>query len=174
MMLKNQVSVGDPDIYYYRKGPAFANFDLSKFDQVHITGIPLALTEKTRKASLKLVKKARITGVYVSYDPNLRPSLWPGLETMITTTNEMVKYCDLFLPGNNEGKILMGSDTPEEIAKYYLELGIKLGSKGTYYANKETSFTVECFKVTNVVATVGASDGFAPSKLGEHPFPNLL
>ena len=53
---------------------------------------------------------------------------------MIDTTNEMAKYCNMFLPGNNEGKILMGSDDPEKIAVYYHQLGcdelvIKLGSK---------------------------------------------
>lgn len=42
---------------------------------------------------------------------------------MIDTTNEMAKYCNMFLPGNNEGKILMGSDDPEKIAVYYHQLG---------------------------------------------------
>lgn len=174
MMMKNQVSEGDPDIYYYRKGSSFSNFDeniideidLTQFDQVHITGIPLALTDKTRATSLRLIKKAKEAGVYISYDPNLRPSLWPNTKTMVETTNEIAKHSDMFLPGNNEGKILMGSDDPKAIADFYLNLGvkelvIKLGSKGAYYANKDTSLTVPGFKVEHVVDTVGAGDGFA-------------
>lgn len=181
MMMKNQVTEGDPDIYYYRKGSAFSNFDtkiidqidLSNYDQVHITGIPLALSQNTRLASLKLVKKAKRAGLYVSYDPNLRISLWPDSKTMIETTNQMAQYCNMFLPGNNEGKILMGSDDPKIISKYYLDLGVeqivtKLGAKGAYFASKDTSITITGFKVTKVVDTVGAGDGFASGIISAH------
>ena len=181
MMMKNQVSQGDPDIYYYRQGSAFSNFDvdiieqidLSSFDQLHLTGIPLALSAKTREASLKLVKKARQMGLYISYDPNLRPTLWPDAKTMIETTNEMAQYCDMFLPGNNEGKILMGSDDPDVISDYYLNLGvkelvIKLGAQGAYYANQKTSFTTPGFKVDKIIDTVGAGDGFASGIISGH------
>lgn len=174
MMMKNQVVDGDPDIYYYRKDSAFSNFDLSiidqidftQYDHVHVTGIPLALTDKTRQACLELAKRAKKHGVYVSYDPNLRPQLWPNLETMIQVTNEMAKYCDLILPGINEGKILMGSTDLKEMADYFMNLGvkelvIKLGAEGAYYTDGQQHSIVEGFKVETVVDTVGAGDGFA-------------
>lgn len=174
MMLKNQVSKGDPDIYYYRQGSAFSHIDISwldkiditQYDQLHLTGIPLALSKETRNISFELVKKAKEAGVYISYDPNLRPSLWPNEETMIVTTNEMAQYCDMILPGIKEGKILMGSDDPDIISQYFIDRGtkevvIKLGEKGAYYANKDKSLVVEGFYVDNVVDTVGAGDGFA-------------
>ena len=174
MMLKNQVSVGDPDIYYYRQGSAFSHIDLSwldqiditQYDQVHMTGIPLALSEETKAMSFALVKKAKEAGVYVSYDPNLRPSLWIDEKTMIKTTNEMVQYCDMILPGIKEGKILMGSNQPQDISRYFFEKGakevvIKLGEKGAYYANQDQSIIVDGFSVEHVVDTVGAGDGFA-------------
>ena len=181
MMMKNQVIEGDPDIYYYRQGSAFSNIDtnlidqinLNDFDQLHITGIPLALSSKTRETSLRLVKKAREAGLYISFDPNLRPSLWPNQTTMIDTTNEMAKYCNMFLPGNNEGKILMGSDDPEKIAVYYHQLGcdelvIKLGSQGAYYSSKNETLTVPGFNVKKVIDTVGAGDGFAAGIISGH------
>lgn len=181
MMMKNQVIEGDPDIYYYRQGSAFSNIDtnlidqinLNDFDQLHITGIPLALSSKTRETSLKLVKKAREAGLYISFDPNLRPSLWPNQTTMIDTTNEMAKYCNMFLPGNNEGKILMCSDDPEKIAVYYHQLGcdelvIKLGSQGAYYSSKNETLTVPGFNVKKVIDTVGAGDGFAAGIISGH------
>lgn len=174
MMMKNQVVDGDPDIYYYRKDSAFSNFDLSiidqidftQYDHVHVTGIPLALTDKTRQACLELAKRAKKHGVYVSYDPNLRPQLWPNTETMIQVTNEMAKYCDLILPGINEGKILMGSTDLKEMADYFMNLGvkelvIKLGAEGAYYTDGQQHSIVEGFKVETVVDTVGAGDGFA-------------
>jgi Sugar kinases, ribokinase family len=174
MMLKNQVSEGDPDIYYYRKGSAFSHIDinwikqidLSQYDQLHITGIPLALSQETRQTSFELVKKAKEAGVYISYDPNLRPSLWEDEGMMIKVTNEMARYCDMMLPGIREGKILMGSDNPQEISQFFIQQGakeivIKLGEKGAYYANENESFVVEGFHVQEVVDTVGAGDGFA-------------
>lgn len=174
MMLKNQVNTGDPDIYYYRQGSAFSHIDISwvkkidmsQYDQLHITGIPLALSEETKEVSFMLAQKAKEAGVYVSYDPNLRPSLWQNEETMIKTTNEMAKYCDMILPGIKEGKILMGSDNPQNIAQYFLKMGvkevvIKLGEAGAYYANEKQSFIEKGFVVENVVDTVGAGDGFA-------------
>lgn len=181
MMIKNQVVEGDPDIYYYRSNSAFSNFntdlidqiDLNKFDQLHITGIPLALSQNTRTASLRLVEKAKQAGIYISYDPNLRPSLWSDNNTMIKTTNQMAKYCDMFLPGNNEGKILIGSEDPKTISNYYLTLGvkeivIKLGAKGAYYANQDESLIVPGFKVSKVIDTVGAGDGFASGIISGH------
>lgn len=174
MMLKNQVNSGDPDIYYYRQGSAFSHIDtswlkqidISKYDQVHVTGIPLALSQETKDVSFALVKKAKEAGVYVSYDPNLRPSLWKDEQTMIETTNEMAQYCDMILPGIKEGKILMGSNNPQDIAQYFLKMGvkevvIKLGEAGAFYANSDETFIEKGFRVENVVDTVGAGDGFA-------------
>ena len=113
-----------------------------------------------------MVKKAKEAGVYISYDPNLRPSLWEDEGMMIKVTNEMARYCDMMLPGIREGKILMGSDNPQEISQFFIQQGakeivIKLGEKGAYYANENESFVVEGFHVQDVVDTVGAGDGFA-------------
>ena len=85
----------------------------------------------------------------------------------------MAKYCNMFLPGNNEGKILMGSDDPEKIAVYYHQLGcdelrIKLGSQGAYYSSKNETLTVPGFNVKKVIDTVGAGDGFAAGIISGH------
>lgn len=181
MMLKNQVSEGDPDIYYYRKGSAFSHIDLSwlnqidmsQYDQLHITGIPLALSQETKTISFALAKKAKEAGIYVSYDPNLRPSLWESEEMMIKTTNMMAQYCDMILPGIKEGQILMGSNDPQNISQYFMKQGvkevvIKLGEAGAYYASEKSSFIKEGFVVKNVVDTVGAGDGFAVGIISGH------
>lgn len=105
-------------------------------------------------------------GKTISLDPNLRPSLWPDTETMVSTINDLATRCDWFLPGLGEGKILTGLSTPEEIADYYLERGvslvvIKLGPEGAYYKSSAGEGYVDGFKVEQVVDTVGAGDGFA-------------
>lgn len=174
MMMKNKVKEGDPDIAYYRKGSAFSHInpsiidtiDLTQYDQIHVTGIPCALTQNCLDTTLKLVKKAKELGIYISFDPNLRPQLWESRKKMISTINQIATYANMILPGISEGKQLMGSDNPKEIAKYYQDLGvqdviIKIGSKGAYVKTLKEEFIQPGFKVEHVVDTIGAGDGFA-------------
>ena len=56
------------------------------------------------------MEKAKAKGLFISFDPNLRPQLWESEEQMKTTINKLASYADLVLPGQAEGKILMGSD----------------------------------------------------------------
>lgn len=174
MMMKNIVNVGDPEIAYYRKGSAFSmidpaiidTLDLSSYDHLHVTGIPCALSVNCKEATLKLINKAKEDQLTISFDPNLRPSLWTSHKTMVDTINQIVPLTNIILPGISEAKILMGSDQPETIAEHYQALGItttiiKLGSKGAYVCHNQESFTQPGFKVDNVVDTVGAGDGFA-------------
>ena len=174
IMMKNKVKVGDPEIAYYRKGSAFSHItpevldtiDFSQYDHIHITGIPCALSDSCLDTTLALAKKAKEANVYISFDPNLRPQLWSSEEKMIETTHTIARYANMILPGNNEGKILMGSDDPEKIAQFYQDLGvediiIKLGSHGAFAKTKTESFIQPGFKVAHVVDTVGAGDGFA-------------
>ena len=173
-MLKSKVSVGDPVTCYYRKGSAFSHMtaediekiDLDGVDLIHITGIPAALSLSCREATFRLKERAKENGIYITFDPNLRPALWENEETMIKVINELAKDCDLILPGTAEGLILMGSEKPEEIADFYQRLGvkeviIKEGSKGAYVRSGDKSYRKTGFKVDKVVDTVGAGDGFA-------------
>ena len=174
-MLKGRTSHGDPDIFYFRKGSAASTLseddvekiDMSAYTNIHLTGILPALSEDTKKATFKLIKKAKKQGLYISFDPNLRPQLWKSQEDMIKTINELASYADLVLPGQAEGKILMGSDDAKEINDFYLNNGAKIcvtkcGSKGALVSTKDgESYMVEGYKVEKVVDTVGAGDGFA-------------
>lgn len=173
-MLKSKVSKGDPEIFYFRKGSAAStlssedveHIDFSKFSHVHLTGIFPALTESTRGAMMTLIKKAREANLFISFDPNLRPQLWPSQEVMVKTLNELATYADLVLPGEGEGKILCGSDDAHKINDFYQSLGAKmvvtkLGPKGALVRNGDQETTVPGFIIDKVVDTVGAGDGFA-------------
>ncbi|MFJ5717574.1 sugar kinase [Neobacillus sp. NPDC093127] len=172
--LKSKVSEGDPVVAYYRKGSAFshmsaADIDLIDFDGVdlvHVTGIPPALSLSCREATYRLMDRARERGIYITFDPNLRPTLWESEDVMVKVINELAAKSDLILPGVSEGLILAGTDDPEKIADFYQKLGvkeviIKLGSKGAYVRTESGSFYQEGFKVEKVIDTVGAGDGFA-------------
>jgi 2-dehydro-3-deoxygluconokinase len=172
--IKGKTEVGDPEVVYFRKGTAASHFtkeDMEKinFDgvrHVHVTGIPPALSQSCREATYELIRKAREKGLFITFDPNLRPSLWSSKEEMVKVINDIASKCDMILPGVAEGLTLTGSADPEEIADFYLKLGVKVvivkvGDKGAFVKTQDEAYTVPGFKVSKVVDTVGAGDGFA-------------
>lgn len=174
LILKSKVSKGDPEIFYFRKGSAASTLseadveklDLSGYGVLHMTGILPALSNSCREATLALVARAKAAGMFFSFDPNLRPQLWPDKETMVNFINTLAGQADLFLPGIAEGVTLAGKEHAEDIAAFYHALGAKIvvvkeGSAGAYASTPEGSFRVEGFPVEKVVDTVGAGDGFA-------------
>lgn len=173
-MLKSKVSKGDPEIFYFRKNSAASTLscadidkvDFSNYSNIHMTGIFPALSGSTKKAAFYLIDKAKENGLTISFDPNLRPQLWPSTDIMVDTLNQLATKCDIILPGENEGLILCGSKDPEVISDFYISKGaktvvVKLGSKGAYYSTGTENGYVSGYKVEKVVDTVGAGDGFA-------------
>lgn len=179
LLFKEQALGGaDPRVEYFRRGSAAshlspadaADVDFPALRHLHATGIPPALSASARDLSRHILERARAGGASVSFDPNLRPSLWRSEEEMRATLNELAGLADWVLPGLAEGRLLTGRDTPEAIADFYLERGakavvIKLGPEGSYYrgllGGREADFTVPGVPVAEVVDTVGAGDGFA-------------
>ena len=174
IQLKNKVLEGDPYAPYYRKGSAASHMSVEEIEKidfsdialVHVTGIPPALSESCRKATYRLMERAREHGVFLTFDPNLRPALWESEEVMAATLNDLAAKADLVLPGVAEGKILLGTEEPAEIADAYQKMGvkqvvIKIGDKGAYVRDQDKSYHVAGFKVEKVIDTVGAGDGFA-------------
>lgn len=172
--LKSKVESGDPEVVYFRKNSAAAHLskadidqiNLSYKDHVHVTGIPLALSEACREAIFHLISRAREHHLGLTFDPNLRPSLWPDEATMVRTINEAAQLCDYVLPGIGEGKILTGWDDEKMISKFYRDRGVKgvivkLGSRGAYFSVGDAEGYVHGFQVEKVADTVGAGDGFA-------------
>ncbi len=174
MQLKAKVSIGDPEVFNFRKGSAASHLNLTDVKDIvwenvkhlHLTGIPPALSATCRSVTYKLIETAKENGVSISFDPNLRLQLWEDKEEMVQIINELASRSDIVLPGVNEGLLLMGSDDENAIADFYLNKGVstvivKLGEKGAFVKTKEDSFIVPGFKVEKVVDTVGAGDGFA-------------
>jgi 2-dehydro-3-deoxygluconokinase len=173
-MLKNRVTDGDPDIFYFRAGSAASTLsvedvekiDFADYSHIHLTGILPALSESTRAAVNLMFDKARQAGLFISFDPNLRPQLWPSKEVMIQSVNALAAKADMVLPGTAEGKILMGSEDPQEINAFYRKNGAKIcvtkcGGQGAFVTTDTDEYMVPGFKVDKVVDTVGAGDGFA-------------
>lgn len=174
--LKALVTKGDPATFNFRKNSAASHLtseviddvDLSDVKFAHMSGIFPAISDIAEASFRKLYKRLNDANIPTTFDPNLRPTLWKSKEYMIKTINELAGYADIVLPGVEEGKILMGSDDPEEIADFYLKgertktVVVKVGPAGAFVKNSDgTKYTVKGFKVDKVVDTVGAGDGFA-------------
>lgn len=171
--LKSRVAQGDPEVVYFRKGSAAARLTWSQWAEtairsarhVHVTGIFAALTTETREFSFNAMRTAKRAGATVTFDPNLRPALWPDTDEMITVINELAEHADCVLPGLAEGRLTTGRESPEGIAEFYRTRGasqvvLKLGDDGALLHSDRGVVTEPAFRV-DVVDTVGAGDGFA-------------
>ena len=172
---KGRVTDGsDPPVEYHRAGSAASLMSARDVDadwlrrsrHLHVTGVFPALTESTLAATRKAVATMRSAGRTVSFDPNLRPTLWPSPDAMRATLNALASECDWVLPGAEEGRFLTGHARPERIAAHYRESGaklvvVKLGAQGAYFDGEDGSGYVPACPVARVLDTVGAGDGFA-------------
>ena len=169
----------DPQIEYHRKGSAASYLSLADWQalngdgifparHLHLTGITPALSESARALVFGLARQARAAGASISFDPNLRPRLWPSQVVMVACLNALAQEAGgTVLPGLAEGQLLTGCDSPEGIADFYLQRGaaqvvVKLGAQGAFFADCHgRSATLAAAHVDRVVDTVGAGDGFA-------------
>ncbi|MBT9595439.1 MAG: sugar kinase [Vitreoscilla sp.] len=174
-MLKSLETDGtDPRIEYFRRGSAASHLGVADHPaaycagsrHLHLTGISPPLGPAVRELVQEMARQARASGRSVSFDPNLRPRLWPSRQVMVEAVNQLAAQADLVMPGLAEGSLLTGRDRPEDIADFYRERGaqrvvVKLGAEGAYYAGPDGHGTVPGWLVPRVVDTVGAGDGFA-------------
>jgi len=182
-MLKALATDGsDPATEYHRQGSAASHMGpgdlgddpgaglagaLAKVRHLHLSGVFPAVSASARALVFQLARSARQAGCSISFDPNLRPSLWPGEADMRDTLNALAAQADWVLPGLAEGERLSGCRGAERVADFYLAQGaawvvVKLGPAGACYAGRDGSRgQVAGLTVRRVVDTVGAGDGFA-------------
>lgn len=174
-LLKTRAERGaDPRVEYYRRGSAASRLSRAEFDgdyfrsarHLHMTGITPALSDSALDYSLCAQECMRAAGRSISFDPNLRPALWPSERAMAECINALAAEADWVLPGLGEGRLLTGLTEPRDIADFYLERGaklvvIKLGADGAYFRDARHDGVVAGVAVRHVVDTVGAGDGFA-------------
>jgi 2-dehydro-3-deoxygluconokinase len=174
-MLKSRSDDGsDPKTEYFRRGSAASRLGPSDHPRtycasarhLHLTGIFAAVAPSTRELVFEMATDARQAGRTVSFDPNLRPSLWRSPAEMVECLKRLAATSDWILPGLAEGRLLTGRDSPQRIADFYLERGarcvvVKLGPSGAYFASAAERGHAVGTAVAHVVDTVGAGDGFA-------------
>ncbi len=87
LMFKERAMGGaDPRVAYFRQSSAAshlapedaAQVDFAASRHLHATGIPPALSTGCRELTSHMIERAHAYGASISFDPNLRPSLWPS------------------------------------------------------------------------------------------------
>jgi 2-dehydro-3-deoxygluconokinase len=130
---------------------------------LHVSGISQAISPSACDAVFKAIALARAAGRTVSYDTNLRLSLWP-LERARAIIHAALALSDIALPGLDDARQLTGLDRPEDICDRYLAQGcaivaLTLGKDGTLVAVPGEHRHVPSRPVEAVDAT-GAGDTF--------------
>ncbi|MBX6744595.1 MAG: sugar kinase [Acetobacteraceae bacterium] len=171
---------------FYRSGSAASRYRVQDVPEaaircakyLHASGISQAISASACDAVFHAMAVAKAAGVRVSYDTNLRLSLWP-VARAAAVIHAAIAQADLAFPSLEDARALTGLEDAEAIADFYLRLGcplvlLKLGAAGVLVATPERRERIPGFSVQAVDAT-GAGDVFAGTFLarsaaGDEPF----
>lgn len=169
---------GDRSFSFYRNPGADMMFtpDEVKADAIGDAEIfhfgTLSMThELVREATKKALQIAKEKGVIISFDPNLRESLWSSLELAKEQVAYGLKYCDILKISDNEIQWFTGElDYNKGISllqeQYQIPLILlSLGKEGSRAYYKDICVEVPAFLQENTVDTTGAGDTFFGSCL---------
>jgi len=138
---------------------------------LHLSGISQAISTTACDAGFHAMTVARAAGVTVSYDTNLRLTLWPAARAA-AVIHAAIAWADIAFPSLDDARVLTGLTAPDAIVDFYLRLGcgivaLKLGADGALIATPQRRERVAAHAVASVDAT-GAGDTFAGAFLARH------
>lgn len=92
----------DPSVEYFRKGSAASRLSVADFNReyfgsarhLHLSGVAAALSGESLALCHHAAREMRAMGKTISFDPNLRPVLWPSREVMIEQLNQLAFAAD--------------------------------------------------------------------------------
>ncbi|MDR2610646.1 MAG: carbohydrate kinase [Clostridiales Family XIII bacterium] len=125
----------------------------------------LSLTdEPARSATYAAIRRAKAAGALISYDPNYRAGLWPGVSEAVRGIREPLPQADLLKVSDEEAAMLSGLYDPESAARALCREGIHLvavtlGKDGALVCTDGRCQHVAGFPAT-AVDTTGAGDAF--------------
>ncbi len=127
--------------------------------------------DKVREATKKALKLAKENGVSISFDPNLRESLWDSLELAKEQFDYGMKYCDVLKISDNEIQWFTGKENFDEGIQYLQDtyqiplILLSLGREGSRAYYKDMRVEVPAYVQEATIETTGAGDTFFGSCL---------
>ncbi len=123
--------------------------------------------EGVRKATKKAISIAKEKGIIISFDPNLRPSLWESMEIAREQVLYGLNFCDVLKISDNEIQWLTGKKEFDEGACWIKEkhpeislILLSLGKDGSRAYYKDVEVEVPAFVQEKTIETTGAGDTF--------------
>jgi fructokinase len=169
---------GERDFMFYRHPSADMFLSFTEISKEYIIqakifhyGSISLITEPSRTATLWAAKLARDNGLVVSYDPNLRLSLWESPRQAYEGIRAGIEFARILKVSEEELEFLTGTkkiDTgSQELLKSNPQIElvvVTLGKKGCYFYTRQCKGKVKGFSV-KAVDTTGAGDGFVAGLL---------
>lgn len=122
--------------------------------------------EKVREATIKALELAKKHRLLISFDPNLRESLWDSLENAKKQVAYGLQYCDILKISDNEIQWFTGEEDYDKGIRmlqdtYQIPLILlSMGKDGSRAYHKDFRVEVPGFLQKNTIETTGAGDTF--------------
>jgi 2-dehydro-3-deoxygluconokinase len=162
-------------VRYYRSESAARNLapadvpGLAGSDYLHVTGITPALSPSAADAIDAALEAARRESVRISFDVNLRPTLWPDPHEAHRRLRALCRKADIVFVGSDEAEALAGTAEPHAFAEVVgisatQELVYKDGPRRAFVLHDGHLEAADAHRVP-VVDVTGAGDAFAAGYL---------
>ena len=128
----------------------------------HIMGCSLMADLTFGSEIIKLMNGLVSRGTKISFDPNIRPEL---IKHGYDKVNEVMKYCNVLLPGRAELLMLTEKNTVEEAVELCFKnpclevIAMKDGSQGCRVYTRNEAFSMGVYPI-NAKDPTGAGDSF--------------
>ena len=168
-----------PEFFFFRHGTADTALKAEELPQpvltdtlvLHFSSVSLSV-EPARSASLTAVDIARRSGAFVSFDPNIRLSLWSDAERCRQEIMAVIPQVDVLKMNEAEWTFLTGKSVEllsQESATEFFAMGVRVlavtcGEKGSVLVSPDGLVRCAALPV-DVVDTTGAGDAFMAGML---------
>lgn len=163
---------GNRDFKFYRKNSADLRYSvddipddiLDDCGMIHFCSVDL-VESPMKEAHKKLIDMAIEKGVKVSFDPNLRFSLWDDLDALKKTVNDFIPYADIIKISDEELEFITGKTDIKDAAPELLSAGrgkyviYTKGADGAEIYTKDGMVEAPGYSI-EVRDTTGAGDSF--------------
>lgn len=171
-------ATGDRSFSFYRNPGADMMLQSSEIDPEMVKSAKvfhfgtLSMThESVREATIKALDLAKENGLMISFDPNLRESLWDNLENAKSQVAYGLQFCDVLKISDNEIQWFTGEEDFDKGIRvlqdtYQIPLILlSMGKDGSRAYYKDLRVEVPGFLQEGTIETIGAGDTFMGSCL---------